>query len=623
MGLISDEDLRRVKEATDIVALFSNSCEVKPRGRDYWCCCPVHNEKSPSCKIDSVRQTWHCFGCGEGGDAIEFLRKTEGLNFREAVVKLAEGAGIILQLDGVSTIPKSYKDRLKSACKDAALFYHNILTKDTGQEASSARSYLTGRKMGIDLAKRWSIGFAPGGSLLYAHLKSKGYSNKELIDANLCVGSENYSTLRDRFYKRIMFPIFNIAGENIAFGGRTIADDKAKYLNTSETPIFHKSHELFALDKAKASIASTGSAIIVEGYTDAIAMHEAGITNVVATLGTALTSQHIKILERHARKSIVCIFDGDNAGKRAAEKALQFITENSTPEAGFNRIDINVVILPENLDPADYLEKFGEGSMRQAIENSISIIDYGINCKLEGRDISTPESRNRAAIEALQILAPIKDSMLAKDYALIIAGKTGVRQEAALEQLAALKTTGARHSSQERTSYQSAKTRDIAQNHPQNQPQNQQQNHPQNRSKLEGELVNIVIGNTNLALTYLMDLHKIYWNDPDCRLMIEVLTEHLKREPNIAPNILVSYVAEMCPNAYSIIGQAQTSQENQNSTTIEFLINTLTIQDKEAKLKSIQQQIANNASPDSPEAMNLYKEAVEVQQEIIETRKKL
>ena len=615
MGLISDEDLRRVKEATDIVALFSNSREVKPRGRDYWCCCPVHNEKSPSCKIDSVRQTWHCFGCGEGGDAIEFLKKTEGLNFREAVVKLAEGAGIILQLDGVSTIPKSYKDRLKSACKEAALFYHNILTKDAGQEASSARRYLSSRNMGIDLAKRWGIGFAPGGSLLYAYLKGKGYSNKELIDANLCVGSANNSNLRDRFYKRIMFPIFNIAGENIAFGGRTIADDKAKYLNTSETPIFHKSHELFALDKAKANIASTGSAIIVEGYTDAIAMHEAGIANVVATLGTALTSQHIKILERHARKSIVCIFDGDNAGKRAAEKALQFITENSTPEAGFNRIDINVVILPENLDPADYLEKFGAASMRQAIENSISIIDYGINCKLEGRDISTPESRNRAAIEALQILAPIKESMLAKDYALIIAGKTGVRQEAALEQLASLKTTGAKHSNQDSISYQTTRINDIENNQPHNQPHN--------RSKLEGELANIVIGNTNLALKYLMDLHKIYWNNPDCRLMIEVLTEHLKREPNIAPNILVSYIAEKCPNTYSIIGQAQTSQENQNSTTIEFLINTLLIQDKEAKLKYIQQQIANNANPNSPEAMDLYKEAVEVQQEIIEARKKL
>ena len=611
MGLISDEDLRRVKEATDIVALFSNLCEVKPRGRDYWCCCPVHDEKSPSCKIDSVRQTWHCFGCGEGGDAIEFLKKTEGLNFREAVVKLAEGAGIILQLDGVSTIPKSYKDRLKNACAEAAQFYHNFLTKNTGPEASSARSYMSGRKMGIDLAKRWNIGYAPGAGMLYSHLRSKGFSNKELIDANLCVGSEKDSTLRDRFYRRIMFPIFNIAGENIAFGGRTIADDKAKYLNTSETPIFHKSHELFAIDKAKAAIASTGSAIIVEGYTDAIAMHEADITNVVATLGTALTAQHIKILERHARTSIVCIFDGDNAGKRAAEKALQFITENTTPEAGFNRIDINVVILPENLDPADYLEKYGASSMRKEIENSISIIDYGINCRLEGKDISTPESRNRAALEALQILAPIKESMLAKDYALIIAGKTGVRQEAALEQLATLKASSFQYSKQDRISYQSTTL------------ENPVTNKSPNRNKLERELLNIVIGNTSLALRFLDDLHKINWSDSDCKLMIEVLTEHLNREPNIAPSILVSYMAERCPSTYSIIGQAQTAQENQNPNTIEFLINTLTIQDKEARLKSIQQQIADNANPNSPQANELYKEAVEVQQDIIESRKKI
>ena len=307
-GFISDEDIRRVREASDIVSIVGERTPVKQRGRDFWCCCPLHNEKSPSFKIDPALQLWHCFGCGEGGDVFAFLMKTEDLTFPEAVRKLAERAHIDIVETGGRGASSSKKARLKEICKITAEFYHTQLMRNPAPDAAAARSYLASRGLGGSVPKLWQLGFSPGKGALVRHLSAARFSAEEMIEANVATRGRD-GRLRDRFFNRVMFPISDIQGDCIAFGGRVIGKGEPKYLNSQETPIFHKSQVLYGLDKAKAAMASTGDAVVVEGYTDVIALHEGGIENVVATLGTALTLRHIRILSRHASKRIVYLFD--------------------------------------------------------------------------------------------------------------------------------------------------------------------------------------------------------------------------------------------------------------------------------------------------------------------------
>ena len=354
MAGIPEDDIRRVREASDLVSIAGERVVLRQRGRDFWGCCPFHNEKSPSFKIDPSTQLWHCFGCGEGGDAFSFVMKLDDIGFVDAVRELARRAGIQITEAPGAAMNRGKKARLKEVCNASAEFFHTQLMRGRGPKVDEARSYLAGRDLGGEVPKKWQLGFAPGSGSLVAYLSSKGFKAKEMIEANVAVEGRGGGA-RDRFYERIMFPIRDVDGDVIAFGGRVVGKGEPKYLNSQETPIFHKSEVLFGLDKAKAAMASTGVAIICEGYTDVIMMHEAGVTNVVATLGTALTVQHIRVLSRHAKHKIVYLFDGDEAGQRAADRAARFIDESMLPEAGRKQVDLCAVTLPDNLDPADFV----------------------------------------------------------------------------------------------------------------------------------------------------------------------------------------------------------------------------------------------------------------------------
>ena len=263
-GTISEEDIQKVREASDIVAIVGERAPLRQRGRDFWCCCPFHNEKTPSMKVDPTLQLWHCFGCGEGGDVFGFVMKADDLSFPEAVRKLAERAHIDIEsVRGRAGASSSYKARLKEACKATADFYHLQLMRSPAPDAAAARAYLAGRGMGGEVPRRWNLGFAPGGGALVRHLRALGFKPKEMVDANVAV--ERSGKLRDRFYNRVIFPIRDVQGEAIAFGGRVVRKGEPKYLNSQETPLFHKSQVLFGLDAAKAAMASTGVAVVVEG----------------------------------------------------------------------------------------------------------------------------------------------------------------------------------------------------------------------------------------------------------------------------------------------------------------------------------------------------------------------
>jgi DNA primase len=419
---ISDEDVQRVRDATDLVALISETTPLRQKGRLFWGLCPFHGEKTASFKVDPATQLWHCFGCGLGGDAFGFVMKTQNLEFPDAVRLLAERARIEIVEEGGTGLPQGRKERLVAACEAAADYFHRTLTvgKDPGAEA--ARTYLAGRGFGSEVAKRWRLGYAPGKrGALTEYLATQGFARDEAIDANLAMAGDR-GEVKDRFFNRLMFPISDLQGRVIAFGGRVIGEGQPKYLNSSDTPIFHKSANMYAIDRAKSSIVATGTAVVVEGYTDVIALHEAGIANAVATLGTALTAQHVKLLGRFAKR-IVYLFDGDEAGMRAADRAAEFLDFSSTPEAGSGRLDLLVSVIPEGLDPADHVTAKGAEGMRAVIDGAQPLLRFVIDRRLEAHDLSTPEGRARALDAAATVLASVRGSILAQDYAAYVADR--------------------------------------------------------------------------------------------------------------------------------------------------------------------------------------------------------
>ncbi len=416
--VISDEDKERVRQATDIVQLVGETVELRQRGREFWGCCPFHHEKTPSFKVDPATGLWHCFGaCSEGGDVFKYVMKRENLSFPDSIRYLADRAGIELTEDrGAARGPR--KNRLIEALTLADDYYHTMLMRGRGEGPAAARAYLAGRGFGSDVCRRWHLGYAPGRGALVAYLRGKGFSPKELIAANLAV--ERSGRLADWFYDRAMFPIHDEQGRTIAFGGRILrpATNAPKYLNTRDTTVFNKGKHLFAYDRAKETMAATGTAIVCEGYTDVIAMHEAGFTNAVAALGTAFRIDHIRLMERQRVSRIICMFDGDEAGQRAAERAVQFIDKTSA--------SMVCVVLPDGQDPMEFLSSHDASAMQAELDAAVPLMDFVFTKRLAGYDLSAPGRRVKALDEMAQLLAPLKNSVLLDEYATQLADALGM-----------------------------------------------------------------------------------------------------------------------------------------------------------------------------------------------------
>lgn len=421
MGRISDEDVARVRDATDLVSLVSETVVLKKKGRLYWGNCPFHGEKTPSFKIDPTTQLWHCFGCSRGGDAFGFVMQAENLDFPDAIRRLAERARIDIVEEGGPGLSVGRKERLIAASETAAEYFHQQLTSSRSAGATEARDYLAKRGFGSDVAKRWRLGYAPPArDALTRHLLDAGFTRDEIIEANLALADGPRT--KDRFFGRIMFPIADLHGRTIAFGGRVVGKGEPKYLNSQETPIFHKSANLYALDRSRNNIVASGTAVVVEGYTDVIALHEAGVTNAVATLGTALTERHVKLLGRFGKR-VVYLFDGDDAGRRAALRAVEFLDWSITPEAGSGQIALDVALIPGGMDPADYVTAEGADAMQAMIGSAQPLLRFAIDSRLEAHDLSRPEGRSAALADAAALLTPVRESLLGKDYMGYIAGR--------------------------------------------------------------------------------------------------------------------------------------------------------------------------------------------------------
>ncbi len=415
-GRIRDESIAHVREATDIAVLVGEYVALRPAGGTRMKgLCPFHQEKTPSFTVDSTRNHYHCFGCGEGGDAIDFLRKQETLTFIEAVERLAQRAGIELQYEGRSAGERGSlgrKSRLVAAHAAAVEFYHRTLLESP--DARPARDYLRSRGFERATAERFRLGWAPAGSweALVTHLRGRGFQLEELTEAGLArTGSRGP---RDAFHARVLFPIFDVGGGPVAFGGRLLDESNSqgpKYVNTAETPIWYKGRALYGLNWAKVPIVQAGFAVVVEGYTDVIACHRAGAPQAVATCGTALRAEHFKLLSRFTGK-VVLAFDADAAGSKAAERGIGELV--AAPEAS---LSAHVLTMPAGLDPADFLAQRDGDAFRQLLDQAQPLVRWWLDWRLAQFDLRHPEGKARAARELLPVLQSIPDSLQRTEYA--------------------------------------------------------------------------------------------------------------------------------------------------------------------------------------------------------------
>ena len=434
MARIRQEDIEAVKERTDIVQLVGQYLTLKKSGHDSMTgLCPFHQEKTGSFSVSPAKQVFYCFGCGKGGDAITFLRELEHLSYVEAIERLASTAGVNLRFEGDSAAERRASERRKAlyrANEQAAALFTTMLS--SGKEATDARAYVTERGITPEAIEAFEIGYAPGYAdfLLRRLGGSRDLSTEILLEAGLASRGDD-GTVRDRFRGRLTFPIQDLQGRHIGFGARILpsegrAGEQAKYLNTAETPIYRKHEVLYNMHRARQAVAKRGDVFVVEGYTEVIGLAQAGITNVVATCGTALGERHFEQLSRFATRAILA-FDSDEAGARAAERAFGF--QETYP------ITAVVLIMPEGLDPADFVAKHGAAAVQVAAASARPLVEYMIRRTVERQDLSTIEGQSAAVAASLPMLERLTDPVRRSEYTGLLADLAGVSHASVAQSL--------------------------------------------------------------------------------------------------------------------------------------------------------------------------------------------
>jgi len=400
---IPEEIVERVREASDIVEVISGYVPLKKAGKNFKARCPFHQEKTPSFTVSPERQMYHCFGCGAGGNVFSFLMAHQRLDFPEAVKFLAGRAGIALPRQGKAAETSSYA-LLYRANELATQYYQNNLKSP---QASNVRDYLKKRGLTTRAIEEFKIGWAqPGWDGLAKALSAKGLKPENLIKAGLALPRDSGGCY-DRFRGRIIFPICDTGSKVIGFGARVLGEELPKYVNSPQTDVFDKGKNLFGLDKAKDSIRREQEAIIVEGYTDMIALFQEEIKNAVASLGTSLTSFQLRRLARYA-PALVMIYDSDAAGEAASLRGLDLAIEEG--------LEVRIVNLPEGFDPDSFLHRFGPEELKAKVREAQSLFDYKCELLLSKYDAGSPEGKARITKEMLPTLSRIKDAVLKAGY---------------------------------------------------------------------------------------------------------------------------------------------------------------------------------------------------------------
>lgn len=423
-GRINDDDVKAVRDAVPIDSVVSEYLQLRNAGGgNLKGLCPFHDEKSPSFQVSPGKGLFHCFGCQEGGDTIAFVMKIDHLSFSETVERLAAKAGITLRYEEGGYNPSHQRGeriRLIEAHQAAAEFYVRALESP---EAEIGRKFLAERGFDQDAAAHFRVGYSPAGwDHLTRYLRGKGFSDKELITSGLSQDGRRGPI--DRFRGRLMWPISDTAGEIVGFGARKLRDDDngPKYLNTPETPVYKKSQVLYGIDLAKKDIAKASRAVVVEGYTDVMACHLAGVTTAIATCGTAFGNDHIKILRRllmdNGSARVIFTFDGDSAGQKAALRAF----EDDQKFAA----ETYIAIAPDGMDPCDLRLAKGDDSVRDLVEPRTPLFEFALRQIVGRYDLETPAGRASALDEAAAVVAKIKTSSVQREVAVQLAGLVGI-----------------------------------------------------------------------------------------------------------------------------------------------------------------------------------------------------
>lgn len=401
MPRISEETIQQVAAASDIVDVVGSYIQLKRSGSAWKALCPFHHEKTPSFQVNPARQIFKCFGCGAGGSVFRFVMDYENVDFATAVRRLAARAGISIEEESPEDQKRrSERDRLLALHRDAAGWFHwNLMKRPL---AANAREYLKSRGINGEIATRWQIGFAPDDwSALSQWAREKGYSEAELSRGGLVLTRDRGDGVYDRFRNRVMFPICNDYGEVIAFSGRTLGNDPAKYVNSPETPLFTKGRVLFGLHKSKRAILAANEAIVCEGQLDLISMFEAGIENVTAPQGTAFTAQQARLLRRFAESAVMC-FDSDAAGRTAVERSLPALLSVG--------IAVKVARMPAGQDPDSLIREQGAGALRDVLDRAVDFFDDLVDANLPPG--ASPQQRASLARRATGFLRLVDDRVL-------------------------------------------------------------------------------------------------------------------------------------------------------------------------------------------------------------------
>lgn len=425
MSRFTADSRDRVRDAVDMIAVVSDHTELRRAGAsEYVGRCPFHDERTPSFGVNPIEKVYYCFGCQASGDVFTFVMETEGLDFPGALQTLADRFGVELQTedeDPEASQRRHRRERLQSLLGRAASYYARYLWD--ARESLPAREYLLGRGLREETLREFRVGYAPSAwDRILTATRRAGFSDEELLAVGLAQRSQNRpGQIYDRFRERIMFPATDVRGNVIGFGARAMRDNqRPKYLNTADGELYHKRRVLFGLDRARAAAARIGSVILVEGYTDVLALHQAGLGNAVGIMGTALTEEQISELERVANVLVLCL-DADRAGQDAMLRAAQLTDRR--------KLELRVVALPEGTDPADLIERAGAEALRERVAASVPFVKFHVERILELGDLSSAEGRDRAFIQLGPVLRDLPKNAFGQDLLQRVAGQLDLSSE--------------------------------------------------------------------------------------------------------------------------------------------------------------------------------------------------
>jgi DNA primase len=538
-GMIPREVIERVKERIDIVELVSGYVTLTRAGQNLKALCPFHAEKTPSFTVSPSRQMFHCFGCGVGGNALTFLMKIEGGTFPETVRELAQRAGIEIQtVEAPPSSDRAIRDRLVQLNQRAALWFrHNLAHPQHGKQA---RDYLEHRGIQPITVETFGLGLALGEwDALLTAMSREGFTPADLAAGGLAVAKEqarrptDRSGYYDRFRERLMFPIRDLQSRVIAFGGRILNDGLPKYLNSSDTPLFHKGRTLYAMDRAREAASRLGSLIIVEGYFDAIALHQAGIHNTVATLGTALTPEHVNAIRRYVPR-VTLMFDPDAAGVRAALRTLDLFVDSG--------VAVRVVSLPSGEDPDTFVRGHGPDAFQGLQESAPSLLDFTVERSLQTAQSGVIEDRIRSVDEILRVLHKGSHRIEKEECIRRVAERLGINEQRLIERYPELLSTSPR------TSRASAKLHPTA-------PSADRRFHG---NPEERDLVQLLL-HGHLTPVQLRALDPPSFALPACRRIIEIALTHVGADGRVRLRSLLDQAAEdpLCASLASELSLAE------------------------------------------------------------------